>query len=221
LIRIAFYLAAAAMILLALLLIVAPLIRGGLRQKQPHGLFAIVLAIVVLLPGTAIYLYTCLGTPAALDVSPTAHALALRVDPKQRDIQNWMEAAHAYDAEHRPEDARAAYRQVLKSDANNTAAMVGWVEADMTTHTDYSIDASSRKLLEQAIALEPDNQRALWLLGISKFQRQDYAEASATWRHLQQLLDSSSPLAPSVAQQIEIADEKAKLKGPVATPSHS
>jgi cytochrome c-type biogenesis protein CcmH len=209
------------MILLALLLIVAPLIRTGLRQKQPRGLLAMALAIVVFLPGTAIFLYTFLGTPAALDVSPTSRALALRVDPKQRDIQNWMEAAHAYDAEHRPDDARDAYRQVLKSDPANTAAMVGFVEADMTTHADYSIDESSRKLLEQAIALDPDNQRALWLLGISKFQQQDYAEASATWRHLQQLLDSSSPLIPSVAQQIAISDEKAKLKGPAATPSRS
>jgi cytochrome c-type biogenesis protein CcmH len=221
-VNVAFYLATAAMITFALFLIVRPLIREGLHTKQSLGLFVIASAVTVLLPGIAIYLYTLLGTPAALDdqvvrgthvrsnALPAADVLNSRVQQTQQNIQKWMQMAHAYDTQKRANEARGAYEQVLMIDANNTAAMVGWVEADMAQHADYAIGAHARQLLEQAIALEPDNQRALWLVGISDFQQRDYAEASATWRHLQRLLDSGSALAPSVAQQIAIADAKAK-----------
>ncbi len=221
-VNVAFYLATAAMITFALLLIVRPLIREGLRTKQSLGLFVIASAVTVLLPGIAIYLYTLLGTPAALDdqvvhgahvrsnALPAADVLNSRVQQTQQNIQKWMQMAHTYDTQKRANEARGAYEQVLKIDTNNTAAMVGWVEADMAQHADYAIGAYARQLLEQALALEPDNQRALWLVGISDFQQRDYAEASATWRHLQRLLDSGSALAPSVAQQIAIADAKAK-----------
>lgn len=219
--NVTFYLAAAAMVILALLLVIVPLIRGGLRQRQRRGLFATALAVGVLLPGAVIGVYPLVGTPAALDdaslrmapvtenAQPTIAATNLRADPAQ-EIKKWLDIAQTDDAEHRPSDARDAYGQVLMIDAKNTVAMVGWVEADMAQHTDYEIDTTSRGLLEQAVAQEPDNQRALWLLGISKFQHQDYAAAATTWRHLLGLLDGSSHLAQSVAQQIAIADAKAK-----------
>ncbi len=226
----AFYTAAIAMVALALFLTIRPLIQAGLRQKSAQGLFAIALAIAVLLPVVTIYLYRLLGTPQALDAQSfrNAHAPAgvqtkaeamngpvfqnpVVQNNARDDSLKWMAAARAYDIEKRPLEARDLYAKVLQVDVGNTAAMVGWVEADMTQHADYSIDASSRRLLERAIALEPDNQRALWLLGISDFQRENYAQASATWRHLQRLLDSHSALTQSVAQQIAIADARAKI----------
>jgi cytochrome c-type biogenesis protein CcmH len=204
---VAFYLSAAAMMLFAVLLIVAPLLRGGLRQKQPRGLFVTAMAIVVLLPGTAIALYARLGTPAAFN-GPIPRVAEVR-SPTDAPVRKWMDAAHRYDKEQRPGDARDAYQSVLAIDAGNTEAMVGWVEADMTQHADFAIDAPARRMLERAIALEPDNQRALWLLGIGEFQEKKYAAASATWRHLQALLDAGSALAQPVARQIALADAKA------------
>jgi cytochrome c-type biogenesis protein CcmH len=142
----------------------------------------------------------------------------LRAIRTQQDVQKWLEVAHSYDTQRRASDAHDAYEQVLKIDAGNTAAMVGLVEANMAQHPDFSVDTSSRHLLEQAIAIEPSNQRALWLLGIGEFQQKHYGEASSTWRHLQQLLDPGSALARSVARQISIADASAKFKIPLATP---
>jgi cytochrome c-type biogenesis protein CcmH len=215
----AFYIAAAAMIVFALLLIVTPLLKGSPGKTRSRGVFATALTIVVALPALTMCLYTFLGTPAALDEQPlrSGQAEASSLDQKRQAVQKWLEAAHAYDEEQRASDARNAYQQVLGIDAKNTVAMVGWVEADMTQHAGYAVDAASRRLLEQAIALEPDNQRALWLFGISQFQQKDYAGASATWRHLQRLLGPGSALAQSIAQQIAASDAKAHIKIPVAT----
>jgi cytochrome c-type biogenesis protein CcmH len=224
-----FHFLAAVMIIFALILIVRPLIQGGLRQKQSWVLFATALTVIASLPGIAIYLYTLLGTPAALDDQYlgmvrgqsnnqlTADSQNSRATQVRQDVTKWLEVAHTYDTERRASDAGDAYEQVLKIDAKNTVAMVGLVEANMAQRPDFSIDASSRHLLEEAIVLEPNNQRALWLLGISEFQQKDYVEASATWRHLQRLLDSGSALARSVAQQIAIADTNGKMKIPIVT----
>ncbi len=209
-----FYLSAAAMILLAVLLIVLPLLRDGLRKKQSRSLLVAALGIVVLLPGTAIALYARLGTPAAFN-GPIPRVADVR-PATDTPVRKWMDAAHRYDKEHRPGDARDAYQSALSIDADNTEAMVGWVEADMTQHTDFAIEAPAQRMLEKAIALEPDNQRALWLLGIGEFQQQDYAAASATWRHLQTLLDTRSALIEPVARQIAMADEKAGKTTPTA-----
>ena len=87
--------------------------------------------------------------------------------------------------------------------------MIGWAEADSLVSDDHRLDGRSRELLESALALDPQNQRALWLLGISDFQQERFAEASATWKKLQPLLDPDSNVARAVAKQIELADERA------------
>jgi len=206
---------AAAMIVLALFAVIYPLVKEGRRHTLSQNLIATMVAIAVLLPAAAIYLYARLGTPAALNGS--ARGPVAMID-KQQDIQKWLDAAHHDDVAQRASEARDAYAQVLKLDARNTVAMVGWVEADMAQQTDNAVDAAAHRLLEQAIALEPDNQRALWLFGISQFQQKDYAAASATWRHLLRLLDAGSDLARSVTQQIAIADAKANVKQGDAEP---
>lgn len=210
----AFTLSATAMIAFALLLIVLPLLRGGPRREKSRSLFATAIAIVVLLPGTAIGLYAHLGTPAVLK-GPIPRVAAAG-SPTDASVRQWMDAAHRYDKEQNPRDARDAYESVLAIDTGNTEAMVGWVEADMTQHADFAIEAPARRMLERAIALQPDNQRALWLLGIGEFQQQNYAEASATWKHLQVLLGTGSALAGPVARQIALADAK---KETVAVPA--
>jgi cytochrome c-type biogenesis protein CcmH len=214
-VTVAFYLSATAMIAFALLLIVLPLLRGGPRRETSRGLFSTALAIVVLLPGTAIGLYAHLGTPAVLNGSIPRVAEA--GSPTNASVHQWMDAAHRYDKEQQPRDARNAYESVLAIDAGNAEAMVGWVEADMTQHADFAIEAPARRMLERAIALEPDNQRALWLLGIGEFQQKNYAAASATWKHLQALLGDGSALTQPVARQIALADAKAGTTAPPST----
>jgi cytochrome c-type biogenesis protein CcmH len=220
-VKTAFYLAAIAMIALALALLLLPLVRQGRRSGRPRHIFVLALAIAFVLPLSAVGLYVLVGTPAALDGVSAApdqpplnidQALAeLRAHLKQQpgDAQAWMLLAQAEVAMHQTEDGRAAYDRVLKLDANNTAAMVGWAEADSMARPDHRIDGRSRELLDRVAQLEPDNQRALWLIGISDFQQGQFAAAATTWRHLQTLLEPGSSVAKAVAEQIAAADERA------------
>ncbi len=208
------------MVALALAVLLMPLAREGRRSGHRRGVFVLSLAIALILPLSAGVLYLQVGTPAALSgVSAQGQApislpeaiseLRKHLTQHPDDQQGWMLLAQTSTMLRQPRDARDAYEHVLKLDANNAGAMVGWAENDSMLREDHMIEGRARELLQRAVQLQPDNQRGLWLLGISDFQRGDYDAAAATWRLLQPQLEPGSAVAKSVAEQIAVADARA------------
>ena len=218
--KIVFVIIAALMVALALAALLVPLVRQGRRSGRNRGVFMLSLGIALVLPLSAGMLYLLVGTPAALNgVSAQAEnqislpqAIAeLRDHLAQQpdDKQGWLLLAQTSSMLRQPSDARDAYDHVLKLEPNNAEAMVGWAESDSALRDDHKIEGRARDLLQRAVQLHPDNQRGLWLLGISDFQRGDYHTAAATWRLLQPQLEPGSSVAKSVAEQIAVADARA------------
>nr|WP_225737451.1 tetratricopeptide repeat protein [Dyella acidiphila] len=208
------------MIAVALALLLIPLLKHGRRSGSPRSVFAVMLAIALILPISAALLYLKIGTPATLggvqtqaqttmDVDKALDELRAHLAANPKDAQGWMLLAQAQMEMQQPGEARKAYDQVLQLMPNNTAAMAGWAEADAAARPDHQIQGRARDLLQQAVKLEPDNQRGLWLLGISDYQQGSYADAAATWRILQPQLQPGSSVAQAVAQQIALADAHA------------
>lgn len=214
-----FYVVAAAMIAATLVLLLWPLMRHGRSQGRSRGVFALALGIAFVLPLAAAGLYLTVGTPRALDgvarqapamdVGQALAQLRAHLKDSPNDAQGWLLLAQTTSAMGQSAEARDAYDQLLRLAPDNPTAMVGWAEADSMARADHRIDGRSRELLERAVQQEPDNQRALWLLGISDFQLDRYADAAATWRRLQPLLEPGSSVATAVAQQIAAADARA------------
>jgi cytochrome c-type biogenesis protein CcmH len=209
LVKFAFFVAAAAMVVAALALLLVPLLRHGRHQGRSRGVFVLALAIALLLPLLAASLYLEVGAPVALDGVPAAQpevdidrALAeLRGHLAQEpgDLQGWLLLAQTEAALHQNVQAREAYDKALGIDPRNTAAMVGWAEADSMARADHRIDGRALDLVTQAVQADPTNQRGLWLLGISQFQHDAFEDAAGTWRRLQPLLEPGSGGKPAAA----------------------
>ena len=219
----AFYLAAGAMLALALALLLVPIVRHGRRHGRSRGAFALLVAIAVIVPLASVGLYALVGTPSTLggveppkemDVNEAITALRARLKDHPEDTQGWLLLGQTFAMLKQPADARDAYEGALKVEPKNGAAMVGWAEADSLARPDHRIEGRGLELLEAAVAANPENQRGLWLLGISQFQHEQYREASATWKKLQPLLDPDSNVAHAVAEQIEQADKRAASVSP-------
>lgn len=217
--KLAFYLIAAVMITAAVALLLLPLVRHGRQLGRPRGVFALALAIAMVLPLGAAGLYLLIGTPMALNGVAAESAAPLDMDQalaqlrahltqQPDDLQGWMLLAQTMGATRQPIAARDAYDHALVLAPNNTAALVGWAEADSQSRSDHRITGRARDLLDHAVLLEPENQRGLWLLGISQFQQDRYDDAAATWRRLQPLLQSGSTVAQAVTEQIAVADAR-------------
>jgi len=212
-----FYLAAGAMLAVALALILVPLIRQGRMHGRSKGVFVLVVALAVLVPLGSAGIYLLVGTPATLggveppkemDVGQAIAALQARLKEHPDDTQGWLLLGQTYAMLKQPADAREAYDGALKADPKNGPAMVGWAEADSLVRGDHLIVGRAFDLLQAAVADNPQNQKALWLLGIAQFQQEHFADASATWKKLQPLLDPDSNVAHAVAQQIAEADKR-------------
>lgn len=214
-----FYIAAAVMIAVALALLLLPLLRHGRQTGRPRSLFVLMLCMALVVPIGAALLYQQVGTPVALngvatqaqtvtDVNKALDELRAHLAAQPNDVQGWLLLAQANMEMQQPEQARDAYDKVLKLKPDNTTAMVGWAQAESAASPDHHIGDRARALLEQAVKREPDNQRGLWLLGISDFQQGRFAEAASTWRTLQPMLQPGSNVAQAVAQQIALADAR-------------
>ncbi|HTV86613.1 MAG TPA: tetratricopeptide repeat protein [Dyella sp.] len=218
--KFAFYIAAAVMIAVALALLLVPLLRNGRKSGQPRGVFALMLLIVLAVPAGTALLYLRVGTPSTLngvatqaaqvtDINKALDELRAHLASNPKDVQGWMLLAQAATEMQHMDEARDAFAHVLQVTPNDTTAMVGWAESDAALQPDHRIGDRAHELLEQAVKLEPDNQRGLWLLGISDFQQGHFADAAATWRVLQPQLQPGSNVAQAVAQQIALADARA------------
>ena len=233
---IGFYVASAAMVVGATALLVMPVRQHA--QRNGSARHALPLLLMLGLPLGTAGLYRLVGTPDAIaNVQPQRAAASALAQPGSaasasgmtaaveatptpdaqqaaalQALTSWMQQAKAHEQENRPAEARDAYAQALQLAPYNSAAIVGWVASDMATRADFAIDASSRARLQQVVAAEPDNQRGLWLLGISDFQQHDYAAATEHWQHLHGLLDTGSPMQQAVADKIAVAQTLASAR---------
>jgi tetratricopeptide (TPR) repeat protein len=206
-VKIAFYLCASIMVAAATFLPLRPLLRVPGRIGRASAL-----GFMVLLPASAIGIYLAIGMPTALDGIPKQPPVLAQADDSTETIDTWMTRAQAYDQEKRPDAARNAYGEVLRLDPVNTVAMIGWIQADMAQHADFAIGDDARSMLDRVLARDPDNQRGLWLLGISDFQHKDYVGARNAWERLRTLLETGSPLEQAVAEKIAIAESMAQSR---------
>ncbi|NYF19353.1 cytochrome c-type biogenesis protein CcmH/NrfG [Xanthomonas sp. JAI131] len=212
-----FGIAAAGMVGIALGALLWPLLRRRPGARVQRCVAAALVAVT--LPLASAGLYLLVGDPAALAGIPVQAAPAPDPDAAQRALQRWMEQAAAAAQAKRSAEARDAYAQALRIAPDDSEAMLGWVEADMAQQPDFAVGPAAHGMLERILARQPDNQRALWMLGIGEFQQHRYANAAMRWRHLRTLLPDASPLRAAVAQKIVAADAMAAAPAARAPPA--
>lgn len=231
--NLAFLFGACGLVLLALGFLLWPLLRRTTAQP-PQALLAIALSVG--LPLIALGLYGLIGTPAALrsaaNAQPATQAMAmdqaiskLRVHLAEQpdDVRGWALLGNAYRAMQQPAAASSAYERALALEPNNPDLLVAAAEAASMARDDHVIGDTGRARLQRALDVSPDNQRALWLLGISEFQAGNFVAAQDAWETLLPLLDPASQqsVIASVREQIANAaarsGESAGATGPIAT----
>ncbi|TAM97643.1 MAG: tetratricopeptide repeat protein [Rhodanobacteraceae bacterium] len=211
-----FLVIAAVMVVAALACVLVPLLRSARREGQPRAPFVLALVLALAVPPVVLGAYLAIGTPQALHAVPVdgqstlveaTRQLRESLARKPDDAQGWALLAQAYSALDEPQQALDALNHLLKLKPDDPDAMVAWVEATAATDPSHLIDDEARAKLQRALQVEPTHQRALWLLGISDFQRRQYADAAKQWKTLLPLLQPGSKVAATVQQ--ELADAQA------------
>ncbi|HMK86286.1 MAG TPA: tetratricopeptide repeat protein [Steroidobacteraceae bacterium] len=184
-----FLLIAACMAAIAATAVALPL----LRHRQSRLLGALAAALVI---GAAAGLYPLWSNwdwhaqAPAPKASPQVLAMVAKLEKRLQeqpnDIEGWLMLGRSYEVLERIDDAIHAYEQAHRLDANNVDALLGLGETT-SMRSDGNITPEAAQLFERAVALAPDNPKALLYGGFAAAARGDRAVARSRWQSLKSL----------------------------------
>lgn len=182
------------------------------------------LILAALVPLLAIGLYVLVGSPAGLtgnaaqsDNAPAmakVNTLIARLEAKMQqnpdNPEGWAMLARAYKLTGRLDEAERALGRVgptLNQDASLLADL-----AEILAQKNGRLAGRPGELILQALQLDPDNGKALYLAGAAAFEEGQYKIAIAHWEQLQKQFDPQSEDARNVAAGIAKAREMGGVK---------
>ena len=184
------------------------------NRVRTGSLRGLVPLMIVSVPLLAVLLYTQVGTPAGLAPQTGQNAelrellgnLTRQVREQPEDVEAWNRLGIIWKDMRQFPAAEAAFRRVLFIEPENTFARVELAENLLYASGRAELPDASLDLLDQALASEPENQKALWLAGLGAFHNGNRQRAVALWTRLRDLLPPGN-----VRNQIE--DQLARVTG--------
>ena len=180
------------------------------------------IAIAIALPVVAGLLYWHLGQPQGIgaahhaapdpssltldDFKAMTQKLAERMAKNPDDPVGWLMLGRAYKALQRFPEAEQALAEADRRKPNDPEILVEYGEAMALTHGRHLAGAPMR-LVERALKIDPDNQRALTLAGSAAFEAHDYRHAIGYWERLLK----QPGLDPELGQALQAGIAQARL----------
>lgn len=192
--------------------------------KRNSASLGLGIALLLLLPAVTLLLYQGVGTPQALrppvqavDVPPDADMTTLvaelqaRMEAEPDDVAGWMLLGRSYRSLQRFDESLAAFSRARELAPNDPGIIVEVAEAMIFAAGPGNMNPEVPRLLEAALSLEPQLQKALWLSGMVAMQGGNDLEAIRQWEALMPLLEPGSAVAGSVMQQLNAVRTRAGL----------
>jgi cytochrome c-type biogenesis protein CcmH len=179
----AFIVIAAIMAAIAAGAVALPLLRE--RQSRWLGAGAAVLVVALAFGLYPLWSnWSWRAQPETKSVSPEVLAMVEKLEKRMQetpnDLTGWLLLGNSYLALQRIDDAIVAYDHAHRLDASNVQAMLG-LGAAMSERAGGNITPAASDLFEHAVALAPDDPRALLYSGFAAATRGDRATARSRW----------------------------------------
>ncbi len=204
-----------------------------LKDGKVQGSSKILFVVAVFVIPFSFFFYNKLGNPKAVNyVAPTqqqAQAAQNNSQQSQAPQMSMEEAMKQLEArlQQNPDDvdgqmlyarslvsmkqyakAVVAYRKSNELAPNEPVILTELAEAIALANNNRSFLGEPEQLLAQAVELEPNNQKALWLLGMTFYEHKDFAKTNELWTKLYGMM-SDEGAKKQLAQQLN--DIRGKL----------
>lgn len=170
--------------------------------------------LAIALPLLAAALYAWRGNPAAL-VAPVPQqevtqqkieemlaAVAARVEKNPNDSKAWMVLARSYRAMGRLAESANAFDKMGSEMLGSDPVLLTEYADVLANQANGDLQGKPLKLVEQALALDPNHAMALSMSATAAYQRKDFATAAAQWQKLLPMLPPESDYAKWVVQTL-------------------
>jgi cytochrome c-type biogenesis protein CcmH len=172
------------------------------------------------------------GAPAATDaaasearqrsieqIASMVDGLAARMKERPDDAEGWTMLGRSYAVLGRFADSLPAYRRASELQPRDAGLLADFADATAASLGTINNPESAR-LVERALAIDPQQPKALALAGTLAYERGDYAGAATHWQKIADALPSDSELGKQVRASIDEARQRSAAGG-AAPPSTS
>lgn len=136
--------------------------------------------------------------------------LTKRLKANPKDGKGWALLGRTYVYLQRPDDAIKAFAKAAALVKDDPVLLADYADT-LAAQSGKQLAGKPAALVKQALALNPDQPKALWLAGTAAYQQGDYKSALQHWQHLKSVLPPGAPQASGVAANI--AEAQDLLKG--------
>jgi cytochrome c-type biogenesis protein CcmH len=189
----------------------------------PAARFKTALVLAAAIPIVAGLLYARLGAPDAFSPLATATQdshqmtgaqveemtakLAARLEKEPDNVDGWVMLARTYYSQRRFEEASRAYEKLIALLPNEPALYADYADA-LAMAQGRKIAGKPMELVMKALALDPNQWKALAMAGTEAFDRKDFKGAVEYWERLK-----ASSAGEPIAQQIQGSIDEARRLG--------
>jgi cytochrome c-type biogenesis protein CcmH len=169
----------------------------------------LVISLALAVPLCAAALYYAVGDPRSIDapvqnLEAMVERLAAHLRENPDDAAGWKLIGRAYASMNRHAEAADAYAKAAVRTPRDAQLLADLAEA-LAMARGRSLEGEPEKLLERALALEPDNLKALALAGTAAFGRRDYRAAVRHWEKMVPLVPPDSEEGRSIQASVDEA----------------
>lgn len=150
------------------------------------------------------------GMPSQQQIEERVAGLAARLKENPNDAKGWAMLARSYQNFKRYREASEAYSRAAELTGTDAELWADYAET-LALANGSQLQGRPVELINKALQLDPNNEKALWLAGNAAFQEQNFQQAISYWEKLEKLLPEGSEGAQSVATSIEEA--RARING--------
>ena len=175
-----------------------------------------IVVLVAIVPVTSVLLYQLLGNPAGMkaqaptapqpqfsqdDVRAMVEKLAQRMRANPDDPKGWILLARSYAAMGRFAESSDAFAEAAKRVPDDAQLYADWADAAAMAQQ-RKLAGKPEELVARALALDPNNRKALALSATALLERGNIEGSLARWRELRQKLASGSDEAREIDRVI-------------------
>jgi cytochrome c-type biogenesis protein CcmH len=177
-------------------------------------------AVGLAVPLVAVAVYLVAGDPSALlperqmpdaaQVEAMVGRLAQKMREHPEDVEGWKLLGRSYTVMGRFPDAVAAYAKAAERAPRDAQLLADLADA-LAMARGQTMQGEPEKLVARALEIDPQNLKALALLGTAAYERKDYAKAAEVWSRMLPLVPEGSEDARAISENVAEAKKLAAI----------
>jgi cytochrome c-type biogenesis protein CcmH len=145
---------------------------------------------------------------SAADIASLLGPLAAKLKQNPDDANGWALLARSYVEIGQHASAFESFEKAIQLIPDDPQLLADYADAMALVHG-HEFKGKPDALIQKALAINPDHEKALLLAATSAFNQGNYQEAINHWTHLQEILPMGSPIVAEVSASIAEAHQLA------------